>query len=409
MASTASQILRLELIGTGDQAGTWGTTTNTNLGTLLEGSIAGLASVSVTSANQALVATDYAADQARMAILTLTTITSANFSIYAPPVSKTYVVYNNSAYDATIYNSTVLGNTTAAGTGITIPAGKILSVWSNGTNFYKQSNLLVSLTTDVSGTLPIANGGTGQTTAQAALNTLAASTSSGQYLRGNGSNVVMSAIQAGDVPTLNQNTTGSAGSVANAVTFNSSGGAAAGTTFNGSAARTVDYSTVGAPSTSGTGASGTWGINISGNAATASSATTATTVSDGAITTTKIADANVTAAKLSGAQTGSAPVFGARAWVNFDGSGSAYSNQSIRGSGNVSSVYLDGDDTTYLITFATAMPNANYAVIGTGGIGPRGFVILVEGSATTTSVKVAFQDVNGGYYQTDYINVAIFG
>jgi hypothetical protein len=78
----------------------------------------------------------------------------------------------------------------------------------------------------------------------------------------------MSAIQAGDVPTLNQNTTGSAGSVANAVTFNSSGGAAAGTTFNGSAARTVDYSTVGAPSTSGTGASGTWGISISGNAAT---------------------------------------------------------------------------------------------------------------------------------------------
>jgi hypothetical protein len=286
MASTASQILRLELIGTGDQAGTWGTTTNTNLGTLLEGSIAGLASVSVTSANQALVATDYAADQARMAILTLTTTTSANFSIYAPPVSKTYVVYNNSAYDATIYNSTVLGNTTAAGTGITIPAGKILSVWSNGTNFYKQSNLLVSLTTDVTGTLPIANGGTGQTTAQAALNTLAASTSSGQYLRGNGSNVVMSAIQAGDVPTLNQNTTGSAGSVANAVTFNSSGGAAAGTTFNGSAARTVDYSTVGAPSTSGTGASGTWGISISGNAATASSATTATNVTN--VTTNQV-------------------------------------------------------------------------------------------------------------------------
>lgn len=409
MASTASQILRLELIGTGDQAGTWGTTTNTNLGTLLEGSIAGLASVSVTSANQALVATDYAADQARMAILTLTTTTSANFSIYAPPVSKTYVVYNNSAYDATIYNSTVLGNTTAAGTGITIPAGKILSVWSNGTNFYKQSNLLVSLTTDVSGTLPIANGGTGQTTAQAALNALAASTSSGQYLRGNGSNVVMSAIQAGDVPTLNQNTTGSAGSVANAVTFTSSGGASPGTTYNGSVARLISFATVGAPSTTGSGASGTWGISISGNAATASSATTATTVSDGAITTTKIADANVTAAKLSGAQTGSAPVFGARAWVNFDGSGSAYSNQSIRGSGNVSSVYLDGDDTTYLITFSTAMPNANYAVIGTGGIGPRGFVILVEGSATTTSVKVAFQDVNGGYYQTDYINVAIFG
>jgi hypothetical protein len=142
----------------------------------------------------------------------------------------------------------------------------------------------VALGSEVSGTLPITNGGTGQTTAQAAINSLAGATTSGQYLRGNGSNVVMSTIQAGDVPTLNQNTTGSAGSVANAVTFTSSGGAAAGTTFNGSAARTVDYSTVGAPSTSGTGASGTWGISISGNAATATSATTATTASNGGVT-----------------------------------------------------------------------------------------------------------------------------
>jgi hypothetical protein len=139
-------------------------------------------------------------------------------------------------------------------------------VKGNGTSAFTASN--VSLTTEVTGTLPLANGGTGQTTAQAAINSLAGATTSGQYLRGNGSNVVMSTIQAGDVPTLNQNTTGSAGSVANAVTFTSSGGAGAGTTFNGSAARTVDYSTVGAPSTSGTGASGTWGISISGNAAT---------------------------------------------------------------------------------------------------------------------------------------------
>lgn len=71
----------------------------------------------------------------------------------------------------------------------------------------------VGLTTHVSGTLPVANGGTGQTTVQAAINALAGATTSGQYLRGNGTNVVMSAIQAGDIPTLNQNTTGSAGSI----------------------------------------------------------------------------------------------------------------------------------------------------------------------------------------------------
>ena len=58
--------------------------------------------------------------------------------------------------------------------------------------------------------LPVANGGTGQTTQQAAINALAGSQASGQFLRGNGTNVVMSAIQVADVPTLNQSTTGTA-------------------------------------------------------------------------------------------------------------------------------------------------------------------------------------------------------
>jgi hypothetical protein len=71
----------------------------------------------------------------------------------------------------------------------------------------------LSSTNAVTGTLPLGNGGTGQTTAQAAMNSFAGAVTSGQYLRGNGTNVVMSAIQAGDVPTLNQNTTGSAATV----------------------------------------------------------------------------------------------------------------------------------------------------------------------------------------------------
>jgi hypothetical protein len=68
----------------------------------------------------------------------------------------------------------------------------------------------ISLTAAVTGALPIANGGTNSTTQQAAINTLVASTTAGTYLRGNGTNVVMSAIQISDIPTLNQNTTGSA-------------------------------------------------------------------------------------------------------------------------------------------------------------------------------------------------------
>ena len=66
---------------------------------------------------------------------------------------------------------------------------------------------------NVTGTVAIANGGTGETTRQAAMDALAGATTSGQYLRGNGTDVVMSNIQAADVPTLNQNTTGSAASL----------------------------------------------------------------------------------------------------------------------------------------------------------------------------------------------------
>lgn len=58
------------------------------------------------------------------------------------------------------------------------------------------------------------------------------------------------------------------GTTTNAVTFAATGGASPGATFDGSAARTIDYSTIGAAKADGTGASGTWGISISGNAAT---------------------------------------------------------------------------------------------------------------------------------------------
>lgn len=146
MSSTYSPDLRLELIGTGDQAGVWGATTNTNLGTLLENAIAGYTSVSISSANQALTVADGAEDQARYATLALTTVTSANFSVYIPPSSKVYVFFNASIYTATIYCSTAAGNTTAAGTGIAIPAGKKMALWTDGTNVYQQVDHLISPT-----------------------------------------------------------------------------------------------------------------------------------------------------------------------------------------------------------------------------------------------------------------------
>lgn len=108
---------------------------------------------------------------------------------------------------------------------------------TTGTNATGTWNIAVSGTaSNVTGTVAIANGGTGQTTRQNAMDALAGAVTSGQYLRGNGTDVVMSAIQAADIPTLNQNTTGNAATATNATTaVNVSGGTANVTTLTASA------------------------------------------------------------------------------------------------------------------------------------------------------------------------------
>ena len=86
----------------------------------------------------------------------------------------------------------------------------------------------------VAGTLALTNGGSGQTTAQTAMNAFAGAVTSGSYLRGNGTNVVMNTIQVADVPTLNQNTTGTASNVTGTVAIanGGTGQTTAGTAFN---------------------------------------------------------------------------------------------------------------------------------------------------------------------------------
>ena len=139
--STYSPDLRIELIANGAQPGTWGTTTNDTLSYVIDPAITGFQTVAVASANQALTyvsgsTATASANQAIYASLAFTTGLGAPFSIYAPPNPKQYVIWNNSAQDMTLYNSSVIGNTTPAGTGVTIPAGKKYYVFSNGTNFY---------------------------------------------------------------------------------------------------------------------------------------------------------------------------------------------------------------------------------------------------------------------------------
>lgn len=209
MSSTYSSNLRIELIGSGDQAGAWGATTDSNLTYIMDTAIAGYQAVPITSTNQALTyvngpTSSAALNQSVYAMLKFTGATAAT-SVYIPPASKQYIVWNNTSYAITIYNSTVIGNTTAAGTGITLAAADKIMVWSDGTNVYdvKAQNL--------TGTLAIANGGTGQTTANAAFNALAPAQAANRLLKSDGTNTsfaqaVLTTDVTGTLPLANGGT-----------------------------------------------------------------------------------------------------------------------------------------------------------------------------------------------------------
>jgi hypothetical protein len=131
MASTYSS-LKIELIGTGDQAGTWGTTTNANLGTAIEEAITGSANVTFASANVALALADTnAAQTARNLRLNLTgTITNVQY-LFVPAIEKQYLIRNGLSNSVIIANGTNAG---ATGTTFTLPAGRSTIVFNDGTS-----------------------------------------------------------------------------------------------------------------------------------------------------------------------------------------------------------------------------------------------------------------------------------
>jgi len=211
MSSTYSSNLRVELIGSGDQAGTWGTTTDNNFAFIFDSAIAGINTVTISSTNQALTyvngpTSTAALNQSIYAILKLNGAAAAS-AIYAPPVSKQYIIWNNSSFTITIFNSTVIGNTTAAGAGIAIATGNKVMVWSDGTDFYAVQ------AQNLTGTLAIANGGTGQTTQQTAINALVGAQTNNRVLRSDGTNstlsqVVLTTDVTGTLPIANGGTGG---------------------------------------------------------------------------------------------------------------------------------------------------------------------------------------------------------
>jgi len=153
MASTYSS-LKIQLMATGENSGTWGNVTNDNLGVALEEAIVGSADVTFASANVTLTLTDTNASQtARNLRLNLTGTTGGARDLIVPAIEKVYIVNNGCADTVTIK---VTGQT-----GIAVPAGKTLFVYNNGTDCVNAITHLTSLT--LATALPVASGGTGQT------------------------------------------------------------------------------------------------------------------------------------------------------------------------------------------------------------------------------------------------------
>ena len=147
--TTYSQDLRLSLIADGTQVGTWGDTTNANLGTLIEQAIAGVSggpsttgtypSITMPSdANYALTANNGAVDQARNAVIVINstpTLSQTRYIIAPAGASKVYIVKNNTSGSQAIAMS--YGTTSApTGAAVSVANGTTSIVYGDGTNFY---------------------------------------------------------------------------------------------------------------------------------------------------------------------------------------------------------------------------------------------------------------------------------
>jgi hypothetical protein len=187
MASTYSQY-KIQLMGTGDEAGNWGNITNNNFGSDTPGTyrgfeqaIGGRADVTMSSTTITLSLTDSSDSQnARALYLNLSGTPGGAADLVVPALQKSYLVKNGTTggYAVTIK---VTGQT-----GVSIPNGKTVWVYNNGTDVVtavdhipsltlgaalpiasggtgSTSTTFVDLTTNVTGTLPVANGGTGIT------------------------------------------------------------------------------------------------------------------------------------------------------------------------------------------------------------------------------------------------------
>ena len=285
MPSTYSPSLKLELIGAGEQAGVWNVTTNNNLGGLLEQAIAGRTTVNVTAGDVTLTSLNGVVDEARSAVLAVTGTPGVTRAIIIPDASKSYTVINTT--------TNIVQIKTAAGVAFNCAPSATSVVSCDGSNGV-QGSTIASLTSPVlTGTPTAPTAAQGTNTTQIATTAfvnaeIAADTANLAPI----SSPTFTGVPAAPTAAVNTNTTQLAttafvnAEIANDAPTKTGGGASGtwGINVTGNAATTsqtnfsnltinssqvlsaANYNSY-APTLTGVGASGTWGINVSGNAA----------------------------------------------------------------------------------------------------------------------------------------------
>lgn len=146
--------LRLVQPATGEYSGTWGTQVNNGLTALVDTSVAGTATITMTAADYTLSNNNGATDEARAMFLVLGGTPGGSYQVIVPAVSKLYFVTNSTGAAQTVK--------TSGGSGISVPNGASMTLRCDGTNVVEAQNYLGSLT--LAAALPVASGGTGATT-----------------------------------------------------------------------------------------------------------------------------------------------------------------------------------------------------------------------------------------------------
>jgi hypothetical protein len=364
MASSYSPSLKIELIGNGDQSGTWGTTTNNNLGTLVEQAITGVQNITMVNADYTLTNYNGVSDEARNAVLVVDGTNSAVRQIIIPAnQEKLYVIRNNTSGGYAITIGAITGAT------ISIPNGVTAQVYYDGTDcFSSQTGSAGNFT--VNGTLTA----TGITDTGA----LSATTISGTTLTAS-----------------TQFSGPGTGLTGTASALNIGGNAATATTAT-TATTAGNVSGIVAVANGGTGAATLTANNVLLGNGTSTPQAVAPSTSGNVLTSNGTTWVSSTPATTNASQL-------AKAWVNFNGTGTI----AIRSSYNVSSI-TDLGVGEYQVNFTTAMADANYSMLATQGGQETSVPIEMprrSTTPTTTAVRIIY---NNGNSDSLYISVAIF-